>query len=499
MSRSQRTDTTQTATTTTTTRVSQQQLLNAELLGLGEDELFQRVENEMNENLTLEKGGDSDKDDTSDESDGGFDEDGGDRKSDAVDATKYAWDDDNDAWVPAVEEPKETLIGDKEFFIDTLLSQISDHNMADEKQEKLVKYLIYSLNDKGYIDRPLDSISDDLLFQHNVDGSEDELEAALRVLQNLDPPGIGARDLQECMLLQIDRKIEDTPKVGNLQRLMVLQLARQVVVEHFNLFKSADHRKLFETLNVPQETFDDVMKALKKLNPRPGLSLSEGADGTSHTVVPDFIIETDLDGNISVSLRNSRIPQLRVSQSCLDWISEKQATKASLSDSDKELLKDMKSKVERAERFIEAIRKRRETLYRMMDAIKRQQRTFMLTQDKNDLKPLTGGEIAKMVGVDNSTISRAISNRYASLNGTLYPLKDFFLRTRTGANGKDVLRYKVENAIQDVIDHEDKSNPLSDDKIAKELIRYDVHISRRTVAKYRDQMRIPEAKMRRVF
>ena len=493
----QRTDTNQTTTTTTKPRVTQQQLLNAKLLELGDDELFQHVENETNENLALEKDADSD----DNEGVGVYDEDGGDGRSDVVDMPTLIWDDDNDEWIPGDDESQEKQIGNKALFIDTLLSQISDHDMADEKQEKLVEYLICSLNDNGYIDRPLADISDDLLFNHNIDASVDELEAALRVLQSFDPPGIGARNLQECMLLQIDRKIEDTPKVGNLQRLTVLELARQVVVEHFNLLKSTDKRnKLFETLDVSQDIFDDVMKALKKLNPRPGLSLSEGADGSAHTVIPDFIIETDLDGHISFDLRKSRIPQLRVSQLFLDWISKKQEAKARLSENDKVELKDMKSKVERAERFIEAIRKRRETLYLMMKAIVRCQHDFILSQNKLDIHPLKGGEIAKEVGVDDSTISRAISNRYASINGTIYPLKVFFLRTRKGADGKDVLRYKVENAIKDVIDHEDKSNPLSDEKIAEELERkHNVHISRRTVAKYRDQMSISEAKRRRVF
>lgn len=500
MSRSQRTHTTQTATTTTTTRVSLQQLLDAQLLELGDDELHERVENELNENVALEEGNDMEKTDLEHDAADDYTDEISDDLSDADDTPTLTWDDENEeytAYTPGGDEPVDIPVGDTKSFVDELISQISDHNLADDKQAELVRYLIGSLNDNGYIDRPLANISDDLLFHHNIDASVEELEAALRVLQSFDPPGIGARDLQECMLLQIDRKIEEIPKDGVLHRLMVLGLARQVVVEHFGLFKSNDQRKLFEVLDVSHDLFDDVMHALLKLNPRPGLSLNEGAADRSHTVIPDFIIETNVDGEINFSLRGSRIPQLRVSQSYRDMIAASE--KESLSKIQKEDLKYVKSNVERAECFIEALRKRRDTLYRTMDAIIQKQRTFMLTQDENDLQPLTGGEIAKMAGVDGSTVSRAISNRYALLDGTLYPLKKFFLRTRRNAAGEDVLRPQVVNALHDVIDNEDKSKPLSDNEISEILISQGLNIRRRTVAKYRDQLGIPVAKMRKVF
>ena len=496
----------------TTPRLTLQQRYFAELIKMGDDELGQRVDDELSENEALELD-DTEKDplenDRPDDYDDGpydkkadkFDKMPGDDEGIKIDDTPTNdWDDRDEIWMtydPGVNEPAEIPIVYTTSFVDDLRSQISDHNLADEKQAELVKYLIGSLNDNGYLDRPLASISDDLSFYENIDASKDELEAALGVLQSFDPPGIGARDLQECMLLQLDRKIEETPKAGNLKKRMVLGLARQVVAEHFDIFKSNNHRKLFDVLNVEKDMFYDVLKVLLKLNPRPGLSLNETADGSSPMVTPDFFIETDIDGNVSFDLRNSRIPQLRVSQSWLDWISESEKNEARLSKSQKKELEDMKSKVIRAESFIEAIRKRRETLYRTMKAIIRHQHAFILSQDDNDLLPLTQEKIAEELGVDISTISRATSDRYAQLNGTLYPLKMFFLRKRRNTKGEDVLGPQVKNALQYVIDHEDKSKPLSDDKIREELENLGISVKRRTVQKYRDQLGIPKAAKRK--
>ena len=496
MDHSQRTHITQTATAETTIKVTQQQLLNAELLEMGDDDLMVRVGNELIENEALEEG----RDDSSQDEE--LSDDSYDDLSDDITGTSDIFDGDADddelpvytpggSGQPGVEMP----IGDTKSFVNELKSQIGDYELADEKQGALVEYLIDSLNDNGFIDRPLSSISDDLVFYHNIDASKSELEDALKVLQQFDPPGIGARDLQECMLLQLNRKIENTPTTGNLQRLTVLELARQVVENHFNLFKSKDQKALLKVLDVDDDMFDEVLQALRKLNPRPGLSLNEGAADRAQTIVPDFIIKTSMEGDISFYMRGSRIPSLHVSQSCRDMIAD--YAKAKLSSSQKEGLKYMKSNLERAENFIQALQNRRDTLYRTMKAIIRRQRQFMLTQDDNDLQPLKGSDIAKDVGVNDSTISRAVKNRYASLDGTIYPLKSFFLRTRKNAKGTDVLKTQVVIALQEVIDAEDKSNPLSDAKIADALERRGVNIKRRTVAKYRDQLGIPEAKMRK--
>lgn len=497
MPHSQRTHIAQTATAETTIRVSQQQLLDAKLLELGDDALAEHVKNELNENAALEEGTDREREEDINDGDlAGEDYD----EMSAPDAdVPVSWSDDSDelpVYVPGGgDERTDIPVGDTKSFVDDLISQISDHAMASEKQEMLVEYLIGSLDDNGFIDRPLASISDDLIFQHNIDASVAELEEALGILQQFDPPGIGARNLQECMALQLRRKMEDTPKAGNLRRLMILGMALRVVEQHFDLFKNNERAKLAERLDIDDDMFDDVMEALHKLNPRPGLSLNEGAADRAHTAVPDFVIETGVEGEISFTLRGTRIPPLRVSKDYQTLIAAAEGQK--LSQTQRDDLKYLKANVERAESFIEALRKRRDTLIRTMQAIIQRQRAFILSQDDSDLLPLTGGEIARDVGVDGSTISRAVSNRYVLLDGTLYPLKKFFLRTRRNAEGEEVLKTQVANMLKEVVDAEDKRHPLSDSEISDILVSKGLNIRRRTVAKYRDQLGIPVAKMRR--
>lgn len=497
MDERQRTHISQTATAETVLRVSQQQLLDSQLLELGDEELMQRVENELNENSALEEGDDDDNmsDDYESSSDEDYDTMSDD---DSFSSSVYDYDDEElPVYVPGAEPRPDIPVGEVRSFVDDLREQIADHETESPKQAELVDYLIGSLNDSGFVDRPLSGISDDLLFNHNIDASVEELERALKVLQQFDPPGIGARDLRECMLIQIDRKINETSTVGNLGRLYVLGLAREVVRSYFSLFKNNELARLAEKLGVEGDVFQDVLDSLHRLNPRPGLSLSEDSDGRSHAIVPDFIIETSLDGDVTVTMRGSRIPSLRVNQSFRDLVATSQGTKAK--GARREDLRYVRENVDRAEMFIKAIHRRQDTLYRTMIAIVNAQKPFVLTQDETLLRPLTGGEIAEKVGVDRSTISRAVANRYCLLDGTLYPVKHFLLRTRRNAEGDEVLSTQVENAIRKIVEGEDVRNPLNDNEISELLSELGLNIKRRTVAKYRDQMGIPSAKIRRQF
>jgi RNA polymerase sigma-54 factor len=323
------------------------------------------------------------------------------------------------------------------------------------------------------------------------------MERALQVLQRLDPPGIGARNLKECMAIQLRRKIEESQEEGNEQRTKQLNMALDIVENYFDVFKRNDREQLMRVMKVDTEKIGKAIAEIVKLNPRPGLSLSESATGKAMAIEPDFIIETSVDGNISFTLRGGKIPELRVNPEYQEILNKTDATK--LTPAQKEDYKYIKNNVERAQGFINAIHRRQETLARTMKAIIDAQRSFMISQDDADLKPLTGGEIAKRVGVDGSTISRAVSGRYALLDGTLYPLKDFFLRTKRNANGEEVLRTQVETAIAQMIDNEDKKKPLNDIQISDKLKSMGLNIQRRTVAKYRDQMNIPTASLRKKY
>mgnify|MGYP002852003502 CR=1 FL=1 len=468
-----------------------QQVLDSQLLELGDDDLLVKIENEINENSALEEGRDEHDDYEQNEE---FDN----QQYNADDITYDVDSEELPVYTPNSGNTQvEIPLGETKSFIDELEEQLAEQELESEKQRELVEYLIASLDDNGFIDRPIRNIVDDLVLYHNIDVDDKELEKAVLVLQRLDPPGIGARNLQECMAIQLKRKIETCEEEGDEKRVSLLQTAVSVVERYFDLFKRNDRGQLASVLHSDFAMVNDVMSEIAKLNPRPGLSLNESASGKSLAIDPDFIIETSVDGNISFTLKGGKIPTLRVSPAYQEMLEKADTTK--LSNSQKEDLKYIKSNVERAQGFINAIHKRQETLIKTMRAIIDLQRDFMLSQDDADLKPLTGGEVAKRVGVDGSTISRAISNRYALLDGTLYPLKDFFLRTKRNAGGEEVLRTRVESAISEMIDNEDKNNPLTDSQIAEKLTERGLNLHRRTVAKYRSQMNIPSANMRKRF
>ena len=477
-----------------TIRVSMQQVLDSQLLELGDDDLLVRIDNEINENGALEEG----REEYDDSDIPAEDEEYDDHRYDDDDINYNVDSEELPVYTPGGDVAHaEIPIGETKSFIDELKEQLAEQEIESDKQRTLVEYLIASLDDNGFVDRPLANIADDLLLYHNIDVSEDDLHKALMVIQRLDPPGIGARNLQECMTIQLDRKIDECEEEGNERRVEILSTGKAIVEKYFEHFKRNDRSQIAQQLNLTGDTVNDAFAELTRLNPRPGLSLNESSSGKEQAVVPDFIIETTVDGNISFTLRGGKIPPLRVNSEYKAMVEN--AAKAKLTDSQKEDLKYIKQNVERAQGFINAIHKRQETLAKTMKAIIDAQRPFMLSQDDADLKPLTGGEIAKRIGMDGSTVSRAVSNRYALLDGTLYPLKDFFLRTKRNAGGEEVLRTQVEAALTEIIDNEDKSNPLNDTEISKKLLEKGLNIQRRTVAKYRSQLQIPSANMRRKY
>ena len=492
---SQRTNIKQEARQETTIRVSMQQVLDSQLLELGDDDLLMRIDNEINENGALEEGRDEHDDDYEElETDDSYDS----PHNDTDDISYNVDSEELPVYVPGSSESQtEMPLGDTKSFIDELKEQLAEQELESAKQRELVEYLIASLDDNGFIDRPIGNIVDDLILYHNVDVDDAEMERALQVLQRLDPPGIGARNLKECMAIQLRRKIEESQEEGNEQRTKQLNMALDIVENYFDVFKRNDREQLMRVMKVDTEKIGKAIAEIVKLNPRPGLSLSESATGKAMAIEPDFIIETSVDGNISFTLRGGKIPELRVNPEYQEILNKTDATK--LTPAQKEDYKYIKNNVERAQGFINAIHRRQETLARTMKAIIDAQRSFMISQDDADLKPLTGGEIAKRVGVDGSTISRAVSGRYALLDGTLYPLKDFFLRTKRNANGEEVLRTQVETAIAQMIDNEDKKKPLNDIQISDKLKSMGLNIQRRTVAKYRDQMNIPTASIRKKY
>lgn len=390
-------------------------------------------------------------------------------------------------------DDRDRPVGDTGSFFEELVAQIADFDV-DDAQRELIEYLIYSLNDRGFVDRPLINIADDLLFHHGIEASIDDLEAALQVLQQFDPCGIGARNLQECLLLQLDRKDTDAMTEAE-QRSVALQ--RTILQSHFELFERNDPQRLAAVLGVEPSALRHALEAIRRLNPHPGRALGESSADRSQTVTPDFFVETDHESSISFTLNVSHLPRLRVNSYYSSRLQALQGKGETMTRSDREGYVWAKQMVESAQDFISALQQRQQTLSRTMRAIIHAQREFMLTQDDFTLRPLSLSDVAAQVGVDISVISRVVNNKYVELDGTIYPLSHFFQRQRKNADGVELNKHVTDAILREIVDAEDKTAPLPDEVIAARMCERGIRISRRTVTKYRDKLGIPSANLRR--
>ena len=485
-------------------KLSPQQFLVSKLLELPLTELEQRVQDEVYENIALEESAgetaegaqeeDSlpDTDDTLEEASDG---------DDSNDLDELIETEELPVYTSRSREPENDLpIGDTKSFIEELEAQIGEYEV-DDRQRTILHFLIGSLDDRGFIDRPLRALSDDLLFTTGLDASIPEIEEALHTLQQFDPCGIGARSLQECLLLQIDHLIEQLDNseadAHSLRQRETMGRARILVADHFRLFERNERERLAAELHCSEAQLSEAIAAIAKLNPHPGRSLHEAADDRVQTILPDFIVETDHEHSISLTLNTGGIPTLRISEEYATQLKAYQNPAAPLGRSEKEAYTYTRQKVEAARLFIAALRQRQHTLRSTMRAIIELQRPFILSQDETTLRPMRLADVAQRTGLDISTISRVASSKYVLLDGTIYPLKHFFLRTKQSAAGEQVVRTEVEALLQEIIDGEDKQRPLSDDQLQRLMSQRGVVISRRTVAKYRNAMKIPTAPLRR--
>jgi len=513
--------------------LSPQQYLVSKLVEMPLTDLEQRVRDEMYENIALEEGrsekteadspdaessldamGAADSPDSADVLDGSDTEESA-EVLDAMDAADVLNADDSlesdslPVYAPnsSRDVDADIPIGDTRSFIEDLEAQIAEFDV-DEEERPLIEYLIGSLDDRGFIDRTLSSIADDLLFRHNIRTDEAALEKALHTLQQFDPVGIGARDLRECLLLQIDRQLVDlNEEKGTLReayeqdalqsRREVLHLARRILKYYFSLFERNETERLASEMGVSLQEVRTAIAAIAKLNPHPGRSLHEAADDRVQTIVPDFIVDTDHETSISLTLNHGEVPPLHVSADYVDQLKYYQQAQSKLSRSEREAYVYTKQKVEAAQMFIAAIRQRQQTLTSTMRAIIALQRTFFLTQDEWTLRPMRLRDVADRTGLNISTISRVVNSKYVLLDGVLYSLKYFFLRTKQNAEGDEINRMEVYPMLREIIGQEDKRNPLSDSQIVALLHAKGQVISRRTVAKYRNLMKIPAANMRK--
>ncbi|HEX2617067.1 MAG TPA: RNA polymerase factor sigma-54, partial [Flavobacteriales bacterium] len=454
-------------------------------------ELEQRIKQEMEENPALEEGEDHDDEElpTEEQAIAESEDDGETEKSnDEFDLSDYFQDDDTPDYKLSVknsgpdEEDRDMPLAGGTTFQESLKAQLALRDV-DERTELLCEHLIGNLDEDGYLRRDLDSIVNDLAFTANVMSDREELEKALKEVQALDPAGVGARDLRECLLLQLER----------MPHTVVSRTAQAIVDKLFDAFTKKHYDRILERLEIDEDALKDAMEEILRLNPKPG-NTGRDTDKPVQEVVPDFIINT-IDGQLELLLNSRNAPELRVSKQYREMIKDYQRNKK---DKDaKDALVFIKQKLDSAKWFIDAIKQRQHTLLTTMEAIMEHQREFFLTGDETKLKPMILKDIAEKVGMDISTISRVANSKYVQTNYGTISLKFFFSESLSTDSGEEVSTREVKKILKDAIEAEEKRNPLTDDELTALLKAKGYNIARRTVAKYREQLHIPVARLRK--
>lgn len=476
--------------------LSPQQILAVKLLELPAIELEDRIHAELLENPALEEG--SEESATDEYADTGNADEGMENDANDYDSLNdYLTEDDIPDYKlqennrPGGERPEDIPFSDATSFYEVLKEQLLERNLT-EHQRELVDYLIGSLDDDGLLRKSLESICDELAIYAGIESTEQELEEALSVVQDFDPAGIGARSLQECLLIQIRRKKDDERTYNPL-----LTIEERIISECYEEFTRKHWDRIIRKLDVDEDTFNEALAEITKLNPRPGASLGEAIGKNLQQIIPDFIVDTYDDGTISISLNNRNVPELRMNRDFTEMVEEHTKNKANQSKESKEAMMFLKQKLDAAQGFIDAVKQRQNTLMITMQAIIDLQRPFFLEGDESILKPMILKDVAERTGLDISTISRVSNSKYVQTNFGIYPLKFFFSDGYTTEDGEEMSVREIRKILKECIDGEDKKKPLTDDELAEILKEKGYPIARRTVAKYRQQLNIPVARLRR--
>lgn len=487
--------------------ISQQQLLRAQLVELPIQQLAERVETEMNDNPALETTPDEDmpsyddsydsdsQDDTTADYDTQREQE---ERRDALDAALQSIGRDDEE-LPvyqggknvAENEERELQMSDTTSFYDSLMQQVGEMELS-EQDRYVAEYLIQSLDDDGLLRTPLDTICEELAIYHNTDITTTRLQQILKQLQQMDPPGIAARSLQECLLLQIERSMRE-----RLQDKAEKELMHTIIAQHFDEFTKKHWDKIQQAMGLDDYTMKKLIRELRRLNPKPGASMGEATGRSMQNITPDFIVDTHDDGTVTFTLNSSDVPRLQVSQSFADLLHDYQNNKDGLTRQMKEALLYTKQKVDAAQNFIEAIKTRRHTLTVTMKAIINMQHRFFEEGDESLLRPMILKDVAERTGLDLSTISRVSNSKYVQTRWGTYPMKFFFSDGYVTENGEELSTREIKAALREIIEGEDKRKPLSDEALSSMLAQKGFPIARRTVAKYREQMGLPIARLRK--
>ena len=361
-----------------------------------------------------------------------------------------------------------------------LVEQLLYRNL-DEREQAIAEFLVGSIDEDGYLRRDMESISDDVAFSLGIETSVQELERLLSIIHQLEPAGIGARNLQECLLLQMKERRADSP---------AKRLARRILASHFEEFVKKHYEKLIARLGVSEDEFRDAIDEIKHLSPKPGNLYSESALDASPYIIPDFHIDYH-DGQFDLSLNSFNIPEIKINRRYMV------SSNGTVAEKDREAIQFVKSKIDSAKWFISAIKQRHDTLMRTMQEILNFQKEYFKDGDKSKLRPMILKDIADRTGLDVSTISRVVNSKYAQTHFGIILLKSLFSEAMQTESGEIVSSYEIKNILQSCIDEEDKRHPLTDETLMNILNAKGYCIARRTVAKYREMLDIPVARLRK--
>lgn len=470
-------------------RLSPLQVQYVRMLEMNRAEIEEEVRHELDENPALEA-----VDTSGSESISNQDDEGKEFKESAEDIQRADYRDEDDipyyrlniSNASADDDIPEAVIVTENSIIDYLEEQLADRDIT-ERQNLIAKYIIGNIDDNGYLQRTQEAICDDIVFQTGMDVSEQEVDDVFQIVRDLEPAGVGAMDLRDCLLLQLERK-EGTP---------LNMLAYKVIDEYFNEFSKKHYDKIGMQLNLSPEETREVIDDIRTLNPKPGSTITGVMDNAhAQQIIPDFSVEID-DEEITLTLLNN-IPELQIEES-FSTMYNNLAPAKKMTRSQEEAATFVRQKYESASGFIKILRQRQETLFDTMRIIVNRQKEFFLTGDESTLKPMVLKDIAQIRGTDISVISRATANKYVMTQWGIFPLKLFFNEGLQHESGEEVSSREIQSILKNVISEENKKKPYSDEQLCAILRKNGYEIARRTVAKYREKLSIPVARLRKEF
>ena len=458
-------------------KLSPQQIQMIKLLELPAVQLEQRIKQEIEDNIVLEEEERSSEDD---------------EQPQQISVDEYLHDDDTPSYKSRInnfskdDKQRPVYLTEGRSLQEYLIEQLRYRNLP-ERDMRLAVYLVGSIDEDGYLRRDLESVADDIAFTVGVETTAGELERLLNVIHELEPAGIGARDLRECLLLQMAQMpINTRPR----------RLARKILTNYFDEFVKKHYEKLMARLQISEDDFREAIAEIRRLSPKPGNLYAEGGTDTTPYIIPDFLLDYQ-DGRFTLSLNSYNVPEVRVNRRYMEMIREMVGSDGRVREKDKEAIQFVKSKIDSAKWFISAIKQRHDTLMRTMQTILDYQEEYFKDGDKSKLRPMILKDIADRTGLDVSTISRVVNSKYVQTQFGIILLKSLFSEAMQTDSGEEVSSYEIKNILQECIDEEDKRRPLTDETLMDILNSKGYRIARRTVAKYREMLGIPVARLRK--